>query len=72
MSEERNLEITVQCDLCGEEFTMRVKYEDFIRYTQTNRPHIQDIFPYLTPAERELLISHTCDKCWQKMFKFGE
>lgn len=68
MSEERNMEATVRCAMCGREFTLRVRYEDFIAYTNPNRPHIQDIFPYLTPAERELLISHTCNECWNKMF----
>ena len=30
--------------------------------------YIQEALPYLTAAERELLISKTCDKCWKKMY----
>ena len=29
---------------------------------------IQDALPYLSASEREMLISGTCDDCWQKMF----
>jgi hypothetical protein len=30
--------------------------------------YIQDIMDYLTPAERELLISGTCGKCFDTLF----
>ena len=30
--------------------------------------YIQEALPYLTAAERELLISQTCDNCWQEMY----
>tara|TARA_B100001778_G_scaffold48949_1_gene36226 strand:- start:885 stop:1031 length:147 start_codon:yes stop_codon:yes gene_type:complete len=30
--------------------------------------YIQDALDYLTPAERELLISQTCDTCWKRMW----
>ena len=29
---------------------------------------IQDAFPYLTDGQRELMISNTCDTCWNKFF----
>ena len=61
--------IEVECNLCGEVFEISVNAEDLVEYLKPNRRHIQDIFPYLTPAERELLISSTCEKCWNKMFK---
>ena len=60
--------IEIECKLCGEVFEIEVKPEDLKEYMSPNRRHIQHIFPYLTPAERELLISHTCEKCWNKMF----
>ena len=68
MNEERNYVIKVTCIHCKKEYALRVRFKDYMIYDSPNRPHIQDIFPYLTPAERELLISHTCDECWQKMF----
>ena len=67
---ERNYEIRVTCVHCKREYVLKVRFEDYLLYDMPNRPHIQDIFPYLTPAERELLISKTCDECWQKMFSF--
>lgn len=70
MNEERNYEIRVTCVQCKREFVLKVRVEDYLLFDMPNRPHIQDIFPYLTPAERELLISHTCSECWQKMFSF--
>ena len=66
---ERTLEITVSCHLCGKEFKLKVRPEDYVTYRcSPDRPYIQDIFPYLTSAERELLISNTCQECWDKMF----
>ena len=70
MNEERNYEIRVTCVHCKREFVLKVRVEDYLLYDMPNRPHIQDIFPYLTPAERELLISNTCKECWDKMFSF--
>ena len=70
MNEERNYELKVTCVHCKCTFILKVRVEDYLLFDMPNRPHIQDIFPYLTPAERELLISHTCDECWTKMFSF--
>ena len=67
---ERNYEIRVTCVHCKREFVLKVRVQDYLLFDMPNRPHIQDIFPYLTPAERELLISHTCQECWDKMFSF--
>jgi hypothetical protein len=33
---------------------------------------IQEAFPYLSAGQRELLISNTCEKCWEKLFGDGE
>lgn len=68
MNEDRNYEIKVTCMFCKREFVLKVRVEDYLTYDMPNRPHIQDIFPYLTPAERELLISRTCADCWGNMF----
>lgn len=65
---ERNFEIYMDCSMCGEQHTLKVRVEDYLVYDSPNRPHIQDIFPYLSPAERELMISGICPKCWEKLF----
>ena len=60
--------IEIECNICGEVFEVCVDPIGLKEYMSPNRRHIQQIFPYLSPAERELLISHTCEKCWNKMF----
>lgn len=65
---ERGYPVKVQCRMCGKEHTLYVGLDDWFMYQSPNRPHIQDIFPYLTPSERELLISGTCEECWKKLF----
>lgn len=57
------------CTSCGREV------EDFIitesqlnLYLAGNRPHVQDIFPELSAAQRELFVSGICDPCWQRLF----
>lgn len=65
---ERNYEMQVSCRMCRKTHPLKVRVEDYLTFDSPDRPHIQDIFPYLTPAERELLISGTCEECWNKMF----
>lgn len=60
--------VQVQCRLCGKEHTLLVNRDDWDVFNSRPRPLIQDIFPYLSPNERELLISRTCDECWAKVF----
>ena len=67
MSEMRKL--SVRCYRCNKTYTLEVKEDDAIEYMFSNsRRYIQDIFPYLTPGERELLISGTCETCFHEMF----
>lgn len=65
---ERDLEVQVYCTVCEEEHTLLVNKEDYWMFQQPDRPHIQEIFPYLTSSEREMLISGICEKCWNELF----
>jgi len=56
----------VKCRHCGETHHMLAANEDLEAWE--NGELIQDALPYLTAGERELLISGTCDDCWEKMF----
>lgn len=58
--------IEVMCNVCNESHIVRVKSEDYDRFTIGEL--IQNASPYLTPNERELLISGTCGKCFDEMF----
>lgn len=31
------------------------------------RPHIQEVFPYLNPDQREMFITGMCPVCWKRM-----
>ena len=65
-----NVTLEVECYLCKETTELVVREEDYEEYLKppSQRRYIQDIFPYLKPSERELLISNTCDKCWHYLF----
>lgn len=65
---ERNYELKVSCRICEKTHTLKVRVEDYLTFDSPNRPHIQDIFPYLSPAERELLLSGICPECWKNIF----
>ena len=60
------MEVMATCRLCGTTHTMTVCIDDYFDWQ--NGEHIQSTMPYLKPAERELLISQTCQDCWDKMF----
>ena len=69
---ERNITIKARCEWCSKVFEINVTEESIKEYFSPNRRTIQEIFPYLTASERELLISHTCESCWDGMFNFNE
>lgn len=70
---KRNVPLNIKCTLCGEVTTLMVAEADIDEYLfSDNRRHVQDIFPYLSAEERELLISYTCPKCWKEMFSAFE
>jgi hypothetical protein len=52
----------ITCELCHVEYTLRIKSEDFALWQMG--VHIQRAMPYLTDGERELLMTQTCDACW--------
>ena len=57
---------TVYCSHCGAEHVILINPEDIIRWQSGEL--IQDCMPYLSKADRELLISRTCGNCWTNMF----
>lgn len=63
----RTLEITEHCHCCGKAVSMKVNPIDFECWAQGG-VLIQHAMPYLSPGERELLISGTCSICFDKLF----
>jgi hypothetical protein len=64
----RNQLLTPRCAVCGKFVALRVDPEDAER--RAAGLFVQDAYadadgnPYLTPAEREILISSTCGACY--------
>lgn len=65
---EEKITVYVPCSICREDIELQVYGKDALEYMSPDRRHVQDIFPYLSASERELLISHICPKCWDDMF----
>ncbi len=57
----------VECTGCKKFYALKVERTDYDRLSNRTE-FIQNIFPYLAPPMRELLISRTCPKCWKEMF----
>lgn len=57
----------VVCKRCGVVYQIIADREDVLKWL-SGEGYIQDILDYLSPAERELLISGTCDSCWKILF----
>lgn len=55
------------CRMCGLTYTVMVNRSDVVDW-MSGKGFIQDIMPYLTNGERELLISSTCSKCFDILF----
>lgn len=57
---------TVECRLCHKEIVLRVPLDGYLKWTAGEL--IQNAMPSLSIADRELLISRTCDRCWDERF----
>lgn len=58
--------LEVTCHLCNTKHELHLKQDDLNRYR--NGEHIQNVMSYLSPNERELLISGICGKCFDELF----
>ena len=58
--------IPAPCRMCNEIYAVEV---EAVGYQQWRAGElIQNALPTLSAEERELLISKTCDDCWNKLF----
>jgi len=64
-----NKEVTIitACPFCGHANEVAVNEDDY--WDWQDGILAQDAFPYLSPDEREMLISGICPKCWAKTFE---
>jgi transcription elongation factor Elf1 len=54
------------CFNCGHKEIVSAQQEDFESWQ--NGKYIQDVFSYLSPDVREIMISGFCGKCFDLMF----
>ena len=59
--------VSVQCDKCDTLHVFDVSQEGLQAWMRGDL--IQNALGELTPEQRELLISSTCDRCWARMFR---
>lgn len=57
----------VKCCICGTIHELKLDIRKFNKWNR-GEGNIQDIFPELSPEDREMLISQICPKCWDEMF----
>lgn len=57
-------DVLYYCKFCNKEVLITVDEEDIKKYE--NGALIQQAFPYLTPDEREIMLSGMCGDCWEK------
>lgn len=58
--------LETRCPICGGINYITIKAEDYQKYKKGAL--VQDAFPYLSAEERELILSGTCSRCWDKCF----
>lgn len=67
-----HINLIVECPFCHKPSTIKLDavktklFEEGMQKWQ-NGMRVQDAMPFLSPSERELLLSGMCDKCWSSM-----
>lgn len=65
------MKVKVTCMSCHKDYYLEMTEGQYKRLTES-KELIGNIFPGYTPSQRELLISQTCESCWDKIFKSDE
>ena len=60
------IDVAITCPFCGADHAVEVNLAQYEAWQ--NGELIQNAMPYLTPTEREQLISGVCPKCQAEMF----
>ncbi len=58
------------CMICKKSYPLMIFPKDMQRWREGEK--IQKALSYLKPGERELIISQTCEPCFDNMFKGDE
>lgn len=69
MTELRTHQVVIVCGTCRKAHMIHVRRSDWEEWTtRINRRFVQEVFPYLSAAERELIMSNTCGQCFDAIF----
>lgn len=61
-------QFSVPCRKCGKNVKLTVRKEDYDEWFHSDKPRmIYEVFPYLNPDDREILISGWCSECFDAM-----
>jgi hypothetical protein len=63
-------QLFVECRDCDSIYAIPINIDNHIARLFGRKP-AQDAYPHLHPADRELLISGTCRRCWYQMYGPG-
>jgi len=58
---------TNSCFHCGTENIITIDKDDYVSW-KVKGSFVQNVFPWLTMDQRELLVSGTHPHCWEEMF----
>lgn len=74
MKEDTLSRKVVNCSVCTEPYIYVMQQWQYIELDKpkSERMYIQDIFPNLSPADREIFISGVCGKCWNRLYLSGD
>ena len=61
----------IKCVRCGEVHKLKLDIRKLNKWLK-GKENIQNICPELPAADRELLLSQICGKCWGEMFGKAE
>lgn len=61
------LMMEIQCKYCKKDYTVNVDEEKYNLWKK-GKDYIQNIMPELSALDRELLISRTCNSCFDEIF----
>jgi hypothetical protein len=68
MNEELWTELPIFCPECHIMHSVKVKYNDLIKYMNTPSANVVSSFPYLNKDDCEMIISGICNNCWNWLF----
>jgi hypothetical protein len=60
------MKVITKCRFCKKLYDFEVNKDDFKKWQDGELIH--KAMPKLTTSQRELLISQTCDSCWDEIF----